>query len=120
MWDSYTISFAAMAFCGVLSIKGDFAYQWRKRIPRKERDHETEPGKEENSAILIEWVEDRNRHGFPVGRVDLWRGVEDSEGTESHCGLRKRDVRFGIWNCRMLSMIIFEGFNTEWWLSNCV
>lgn len=70
----------------VWSMKGDFAYQWRKRIPRKECDHKTEPGKEENSAILIEWVEDRNRHGFPVGRVDLWRGVEDPEGTESHVG----------------------------------
>lgn len=46
--------------------------------------------------MLIEGIKDRNCNGFPVGRVDLWRGVEDSEGAESHRGLRKRDVRFGI------------------------
>lgn len=48
--------------------------------------------------MLIEGVKDGNCNGFLVGRVDLWRGIEDSEGAESHCGLRQRDVRFGIWN----------------------
>jgi hypothetical protein len=40
---------------------------------------------------MIDWVQDRNRDGFPVGKVELWRGVEDSEGVDSHCGPTKRD-----------------------------
>ena len=65
----------------------DSMWQQRwKRIPREECDHEAEPSEEEDSSILVEGIEDRNRSSFPIYRVDFWCLPEGSN-LETHVDL---------------------------------
>lgn len=47
------------------------SHQWRKCIPRPEGNHETEPSKEEDAAVDIDWVEEGYRPGLSVDGVDF-------------------------------------------------
>lgn len=47
-------------------------------LPIQKRNHETEPGKEKDAAMSVEWVEDGNRASLAVGGVELGSLPEDS------------------------------------------
>ena len=52
-------------------------------LPGPERDHETEPGEEEDASIHANGIEEWYRPGLPVDGVDLWLSPEHF-GVEAH------------------------------------
>ena len=47
-------------------------YQWREGIPRPKGDEEAKPREEEDAAVHVERVQERNGASLAVYRVDLW------------------------------------------------
>ena len=47
--------------------------------PGPERDEETKVREEEDSSILVDRIEDRNRFRLLIDRIDLWRTPELSQ-----------------------------------------
>ena len=69
------------------------AIAWNRNLGRKKSAWtksrtltEAEPSEEEDSSILVEGIEDRNRSSFPIYRVDFWCLPEGSN-LETHVDL---------------------------------
>lgn len=61
-----------------LSIGGcsEGPYKWRKGVPSPKGNHEAEPGEEEDPAIDVPDIEERDGPSLSVDRIDLWGSPE--------------------------------------------